>query len=463
MDNDENGWIRCKPTRTSLSLIAYKIPRDKLEDRTEENTDPEDLEALGNSGIYILVGRNSENDDAAYIGQVQPRKSGESFLARFSEHEKAKDFWTEAIVFTTTTTDPEHRYQATALNYLEYLFIKKAEEANKYKIVNKQHPGKSAEDISKTEKNSYNEDYEIAKDLVYALGHRVFVKTTILSEKETEKEPQTIETIKIVEQINEKLDKNTLKTICEKNEIQCGEKIHVGSLDKDQRKTYWFDIKFDEFTEKNITLVLQDWTNKKLYILNVPKATIKQGDLKAKVNDLTKADIKFNDGDLTFTDKNSNYSFKDFYKKTIDYGNVGENEDQNKSNIKKTESKKNEKDDGKKKPVSFKIGGYFCDNISSYKSLIDEVVSYLVSINENIIYNLAQEDFSITTRKKRTPYITLDESKVRHRKPNKIKCNGFPVYYITNLNSNDTKKFVFELVRKYGFSEDDLKIIEVAK
>jgi len=84
IDGDPNGRMTCE--LSNWTGKAYKIPRIKIKDCS-------DREDLKNTGIYLLFGRDNENNDQVYIGEA------ESVLKRLNQHLTQKDFWYEAIVF----------------------------------------------------------------------------------------------------------------------------------------------------------------------------------------------------------------------------------------------------------------------------------------------------------------------------------------------------------------------------
>lgn len=95
MDGDASGRMKC--TLANWTGVAYKIPRTELE-KCKERDD------LKQSGVYFLFGTSDETGKGVvYIGQAGARKNGEGILNRLQEHKRNpdKDYWTEAIVFTT--------------------------------------------------------------------------------------------------------------------------------------------------------------------------------------------------------------------------------------------------------------------------------------------------------------------------------------------------------------------------
>ncbi len=66
MDGDVTGRIKC--TLSNWTGLAYKIPRSHL-DKCKERQD------LKQSGVYFLFGRNDNNEEVVYVGQVGIRKN----------------------------------------------------------------------------------------------------------------------------------------------------------------------------------------------------------------------------------------------------------------------------------------------------------------------------------------------------------------------------------------------------
>lgn len=96
MDGSPAGRMKC--TLSNWTGIAYKIPRTELE-KCKERDD------LTQSGVYFLFGTDEETgENVVYIGQADVRKNGNGLLGRLLEHKRNpdKDYWTEAVVFTTS-------------------------------------------------------------------------------------------------------------------------------------------------------------------------------------------------------------------------------------------------------------------------------------------------------------------------------------------------------------------------
>ncbi len=84
-------------------------------------------EEFGNSGVYILVGRDGDDDrQTIYVGEAETVRS------RLDSHHANKEFWTQAIVFTTKG-DPLNKAQ---VQYLEARLIELATETKRCRLDN---------------------------------------------------------------------------------------------------------------------------------------------------------------------------------------------------------------------------------------------------------------------------------------------------------------------------------------
>ena len=182
LDDDASGRIKC--TLANWTGVAYKIPRTEL-DRCKDRED------LKQSGVYFLFGTSDETGKGvAYIGQAGIRKNGEGILNRLQEHKRnpEKDYWTEAIVFTTSNNS----LGPTEISYLENRFCNMALSAKRYDVKNGNDP--TPGNITE-EKESEMEDFiDYAKVVMGILGHKIFdpvrkpvTKITALQTNEVEK------------------------------------------------------------------------------------------------------------------------------------------------------------------------------------------------------------------------------------------------------------------------------------
>ena len=162
MDGTANGRIKC--TLANWTGIAYKIPRVDL-DLCKERND------LKQSGIYFLFGVSDDTQESViYVGQAGARKNGEGILFRLQEHRKNpdKDYWSEAIVFTTSNNS----FGPTEISYLENRFCTMATDAHRYIVKNGNEPTQG--NVTEEKESELEEFIEYAKIIMGVLGHKVF-------------------------------------------------------------------------------------------------------------------------------------------------------------------------------------------------------------------------------------------------------------------------------------------------
>lgn len=162
MDGEAGGRIKC--TLANWTGVVYKIPRTEL-DKCKERDD------LKQSGVYFLFGTSDETGKGVvYIGQAGARKNGEGILNRLQEHKRnpEKDYWTEAIVFTTSTNS----FGPTEISYLENRFCNLALEANRYEVKNGNDP--TPGNITEEKESEMEEFIDYAKVIMGTLGHKLF-------------------------------------------------------------------------------------------------------------------------------------------------------------------------------------------------------------------------------------------------------------------------------------------------
>jgi hypothetical protein len=163
MDGDSSGRVKC--TLANWTGVAYKIPRTELE-KCKGRGD------LSQSGVYFLFGTSDQTGESVvYIGQAGVRKNGEGILYRLQEHKRNpdKDYWTEAVVFTTSNNS----FGPTEISYLESRFTNMALAAKRYDIKNNNEPSAGGQPTE--EKESELEEFvDYAKIVMGTLGHKVF-------------------------------------------------------------------------------------------------------------------------------------------------------------------------------------------------------------------------------------------------------------------------------------------------
>lgn len=162
MDGEANG--RIKVTISNWIGIAYKIPRAKLASCKARDD-------LNQSSVYFLFGEDANSPrKAVYIGQASIRKNGGGILARLVEHDKnpEKDYWTEAVVFTTSNNS----FGPTELSFLEHRFCNMAISANRYDVRNANDP--SPGNITEEKESELEEFTDYAELILGVLGYKVF-------------------------------------------------------------------------------------------------------------------------------------------------------------------------------------------------------------------------------------------------------------------------------------------------
>ena len=166
MDGDTTGRIKC--TLANWTGVAYKIPRTEIE-KCKNRDD------LKQSGVYFLFGVSDETEkNIAYIGQAGIRKNGEGILTRLEEHKRnqEKDYWTEAVVFTTSNNS----FGPTEISYLENKFCNLAINAKRYTIKNNNDPCPGH--ITEEKESELEEFIDYAILIMGTLGHKIFVPLT---------------------------------------------------------------------------------------------------------------------------------------------------------------------------------------------------------------------------------------------------------------------------------------------
>ena len=162
MDGDSTGRIKC--TVPNWTGTTYRIPRTELE-KCRGRDD------LMQSGVYFLFGATEDTGDLlVYIGQAGIRKNGEGVLYRLQEHKRNadKDYWTEAVVFTTSNNS----FGPTEVSYLEHRFCALALEAKRYIVKNGNDP--NIGNVTEEKESELEEFIDYARLVMGALGHKIF-------------------------------------------------------------------------------------------------------------------------------------------------------------------------------------------------------------------------------------------------------------------------------------------------
>jgi hypothetical protein len=162
MDGVPTG--RVKVTLANWTGVPYRVPRVDLNKCNG-------IAALTQSDVYFLFGTVEESGgDVVYVGQAGVRKNGEGILYRLKEHMRNpdKDYWTEAVVFTTSNNS----FGPTEISYLENRFCALALNAKRYAVKNGNDP--SPGHITEEKESELEEFLDYAKIIMGALGHKVF-------------------------------------------------------------------------------------------------------------------------------------------------------------------------------------------------------------------------------------------------------------------------------------------------
>jgi len=153
IDGIPNGRIICE--LSNWTGKAYKIPRVYLSNSSKR-------EELKKPGVYLLFGKDKENNDVVYIGEA------EVLFDRLKQHLAQKDFWNETIAFISK----DENLNKAHIKYLESRLFEIVKKVKRYKIENGTTPTMSS--ISEADKAEMEEFIENIKMLTNTLGHKVF-------------------------------------------------------------------------------------------------------------------------------------------------------------------------------------------------------------------------------------------------------------------------------------------------
>ena len=159
IDGDSNGRMSCE--LSNWTGKAYKIPRINI----KECSDRDDL---NNTGIYLLFGKDEEDNDLVYIGEA------ESVFSRLKQHLSGKEFWNEAIIFISK----DDNLNKAHIKYLENRLHDIAVTSKRYKVENSIIPTQSS--ISESDRAEMEAFIGYVKILVNTLGHKVFDEKRIV-------------------------------------------------------------------------------------------------------------------------------------------------------------------------------------------------------------------------------------------------------------------------------------------
>lgn len=162
MDDTPTGSIKC--TIDGRIEVVYKIPRTEIENFKNR---PD----LKSSGVYFLFGISDKTGSSVvYVGQAGNRGTGDGILERLLEHKKNpdKDYWSEAVVFTTANNS----FGPTEISFLENKFYTLAKAANRYEVKNGNTP--SLGNVTEETESALNKSIHYVRIIMGTLGHNVF-------------------------------------------------------------------------------------------------------------------------------------------------------------------------------------------------------------------------------------------------------------------------------------------------
>lgn len=152
VDGTTNGLTTAE--LSNWTGIGVKVPRIKIREYSNRTE-------FQKPGVYILIGKGENNEDAAYIGEA------EVIANRLFQQIAEKDFWNEAIFFGSK----DKYLNKASIKYLENRLHELALKAGRYSI-NQNTPTRS--ELSEAEQAELEEFLSHAKVLTATLGHKLF-------------------------------------------------------------------------------------------------------------------------------------------------------------------------------------------------------------------------------------------------------------------------------------------------
>ena len=175
VDGNPNGLRTLEIS--NKTIFATIFPRTKLKDflNRAEAKKP---------GTYILLGNSIENtsETMAYIGEGEPV---DSRLKAHAAGKNQKDFWNEAIVFTSK----DDYITKTQIQYLESEIYRLTVEADKVNLNNTQIPSKP--NLSEVDNSEMKDFLEGVKLILSSVGIDILESQKVIK-GETEKTPERI-------------------------------------------------------------------------------------------------------------------------------------------------------------------------------------------------------------------------------------------------------------------------------
>jgi hypothetical protein len=152
VDGTTNGLTTAE--LSNWTGIGIKVPRIKVKEYFSRSE-------FHKPGIYILIGKNENNEDATYIGEA------EIIYDRLIQHISNKEFWNEVVFFSSK----DKYLNKASVKYLEHRLHELAVKAGRYKL-DQNNPTKS--ELSEAEQAELEEFLANIKILTAALGYKIF-------------------------------------------------------------------------------------------------------------------------------------------------------------------------------------------------------------------------------------------------------------------------------------------------
>ncbi|SCJ99846.1 Uncharacterised protein [uncultured Clostridium sp.] len=159
-----------------MTILGTMFPRTKLNKFLIR-------EVANKPGVYILIGKNLDSTEefTVYVGE------GDPVSPRLKSHSNNKDFWTEAIVFTSK----DNYLTKTQIQYLESELVKLLNESNRVKLDNNQIPTKP--NISEVDSAEVRQFMETIKLILSSLGINILEPTSVDIENNSDIKTELIE------------------------------------------------------------------------------------------------------------------------------------------------------------------------------------------------------------------------------------------------------------------------------
>ncbi len=147
---------------TSRTVKVVQVPRAHLDAACSR-------QELSNVGVYFLVGETTAGLPQVYVGEA------EDCATRLRQHNKAKDWWTSALVCISKTQD----FTKAHVKYLEWFCHQAILEVGRYRAENNTVPTKSF--VPEPVVADLMDHFETMKTLVSTLGHPFFDKVQVVA------------------------------------------------------------------------------------------------------------------------------------------------------------------------------------------------------------------------------------------------------------------------------------------